>query len=207
MVSMILDQDLEEQLIKQRQESGGDHHDEVWEGIYMMSPLANNEHQEIISGFTSVFQIVIAWPGLGIVLPGTNISDQLEDWTHNYRVPDVVVFLQDTKAINRDTHWLGGPDFAVEVLSRGDRAREKLPFYAKVGTREVLLVDRNPWSLELYRLQEGTLGLVGRSTPQASSTLSSEVLPLTFRLLATEKPGERPRIAVSHQDGQQHWTV
>lgn len=143
MAMLVLDHLFEEQVRADRKERGIDKHDEVWDGVYVMSPLANNEHQEIVFGLNTVLQIVAARTGLGKVCPGVNVSDR-EDWTHNYRCPDVVVFLQGTSAINRGTFWLGGPDFAVEILSEGDRARAKLPFYAKVGVRELLFVDRDP---------------------------------------------------------------
>ena len=123
---------------------------------------------------------------------------------HNYRSPDVVVFLNDTKAENCDTHWFGGPDFAVEIVSPGDRSREKFEFYANVGVRELLLIDREPWRLELFRLQEGKLVEVGRSTVKEPRQLASEVAPLDLRLV----PGEqRPQIEVVHHDGEQAWTV
>ncbi|CAN5905918.1 hypothetical protein BH23PLA1_BH23PLA1_22960 [soil metagenome] len=205
MATMILDPELAERLKRERQESGGDRYDEVWEGVYVMSLLANDEHQEVVGGLASVFQIVIAWPGLGESRPGVNVSDRSEDWTHNYRCPDIAVFLKNTTARNLDTHWLGGPDFAVEITSRGDRSRDKIPFYAAVDTRELLIVDRFPWKLELYRLEEGALGLVATSTPEESEPLLSAVLPLSFRLQSAE--GRRPRIEVAHQDGEQRWTV
>ena len=34
-------------LIRDRRESGGDRYDEVWDGVYVMSPLADNEHQQL----------------------------------------------------------------------------------------------------------------------------------------------------------------
>ena len=97
--------------------------------------------------------MTVIWESrLGKVMAGVNVSDREHGWKKNYRCPDVVVFLNHTKAVDCDTFWFGGPDFAVEIASPGDRSREKLEFYAKVGTRELLLVDRKPWSLELYRL-------------------------------------------------------
>ena len=95
----------------------------------------------------------------------------------------MVVFRNDTTAQNLDTHRLGDPDFAVEVVSQYDRSRKKLDFSARVGTRELLLVDRYPWALELYRLSEaGTLDLVDRSTSEQPAILTSMTLPLTLRL-------------------------
>ncbi|MCH7988662.1 MAG: Uma2 family endonuclease [Planctomycetes bacterium] len=110
---------------------------------------------------------------------------------------DVAVYLNDT-------HWYGGPDFAVEIISPNDRAREKLEFYAKVNTRELLIVDRDPWALELYRLQDKKLVLAGKSTLDDAAVLSSEVVPLSWQLVAGDK---RPKIEVTHADGKQSWTV
>ena len=53
---MVLDERVAEQLLAERRAWGGDHHDEVWDGVYMMSPLPNNEHQDLVALLTSVFQ-------------------------------------------------------------------------------------------------------------------------------------------------------
>ena len=39
----------------------------------------------------------------------------------------------ETRAKNCRTHWLGGPDFAVEIVSEDDRTRDKIPFYSESG--------------------------------------------------------------------------
>ncbi len=201
---MVLDERVAERLLAERRARGGDHHDEVWDGIYMMSPLPNNEHQILVALLTSVLQMTVGWTGLGDVLPGAKITDLEEDWVRNYRCPDVVVFLNEGRAINRETHFFGGPDFAVEIVSEYDRSREKLPFYARVGVRELLLVDRDPWVLELFRLREDRLMPVGRSTLENPDLLASTVLPLSFGLV----PGEtRPRIALAHENGIERWVL
>lgn len=191
-------------LITARQERGIDRHDEVWEGVYVASPHANDEHQELVLGLATIFQIVIAWAGLGRVRPGVNVSDREKKWTDNYRVPEIVVYLNDNPARNLQTHWVGGPDFGVEVISPGDRAREKLPFYAKVATRELLIIDRDPWALELYALKRKKLKLVARSRPDDPLWLDSIVLPLSLRLV----PGTpRPVIEVRNTETDEQWRV
>lgn len=185
-------------------DSEANNHDEVWDGVYLVSPSPNDEHQEIVMNLGSVFMNVIGWTRLGLVRSSVNVSDIEDQWEHNYRCPDVVVYLSGTTARNLGTHWVGGPDFAVEVVSRNDRSRDKLDFYAKVGTREVLVVDRFPWALELYRLQAGRLILVGISTPDRPEVIASEVLPLTFRLVGGDP---RPSIEVAHGDGVQRWSA
>ena len=204
MVVHVHDPLLEQQLKADRQLTGADRFDEVWEGIYMMAPLADDEHQELQARLTAVFQTAVGWSGLGLVRAGVNVSDRDEDWQFNYRCPDVVVFLPDTAAQNRSSHWVGGPDFAVEILSPYDRSRDKLAFYSDVSVRELLLVDRAPWALELYRLKKGRLVLEAKSTLADSEVLRSQLMPLSFRLV----PGSpRPSIEVVHSDGEQRWLV
>ncbi|MSR58742.1 MAG: Uma2 family endonuclease [Planctomycetaceae bacterium] len=204
MVMLIAEPDVEHRLIAQRQADGIDQHDEVWEGVYFVSPIANNEHQGLTSGLVGVMQFVVDWKGLGRSFPGVNVTDQEIDWTKNYRVPDVAVFLNGNHAEDRQTHFLGGPDFAVEIVSSGDRSLEKLPFYSQVGVRELLIIDRNPWALELYRRGEGELALLGHSTIEHPQMLPSLVLPLKFRLVTGIA---RPQIEISHNDGKQQWLI
>lgn len=115
-----------------------------------------------------------------------------------------IVVLPGSTARDCGTHWCGGPDLCVEIASPGDRSRDKLDFYSQIGVRELLLVDRDPWELELHRLTSGRLELVGRSMTGDPDALVSSVAPVSFRLL----PGEaRPRIEVTHRDGLQRWLV
>ncbi len=204
MVSCVLDPQLEEALIEQRRAAGADKFDEVWEGVYMMSPLAGIEHQEMVAGFTNALYATVQLAGLGRVFPGINIADREDDWKQNYRCPDVVALFNDNKAQIRETHLLGGPDFVVEIVSPHDQSREKLGFYSSVGTREVLLVDRDPWALELYRHDGQTLVMVQKATLAQPATIASNVVPLTLQLAQGEK---RPVILAAHTDGKQHWTV
>ena len=201
---LVCDPDEARRLIRDRQERGIDSHDEVWEGVYVVSPYANDEHQELISGLNTILQMVIAWPGLGKVRPGVDVSDRQEGWTQNYRVPEIVVYLPSNPARNLQTHWVGGPDLGVEIISPGDRAREKLPFYAKVGTRELLVIDRDPWTVELYALKRKKLKCVGRSTPEKPIWLEGAVLPLSIRLVAA---APRPVLEVRHRESGEEWRV
>ena len=204
MVAMIVDSSLEQQLIAQRRGTGADRFDEVWEGIYMMAPMPNTEHQTIVFRLASIFGELVEWQGLGTVMAGVNVSDRETDWYQNYRVPDVAVAMSDGKVRDCGTHWLGGPDFLVEVVSQEDQTREKIPFYAALGTRELLLIERQPWRIELYRLVEEKLVLVSTSEMASTETVKSEILPLLFRLLASEP---RPRIEVTHVETDRQWLV
>src|ERR1041384_7475110 len=97
MAALMCDRDQIESIIKHRQECGGDRYDEVWDGLYIMSPIANPEHQWIIARFVSILFSVVADKGLGKVYPGANITDHADNWEKNYRVPDVVVVLNGSE--------------------------------------------------------------------------------------------------------------
>ena len=125
-----------------------------------------------------------------------------EGWQENYRVPDVVVRLEGGAAQILEAHWCGGPDFVVEVISPEDGAREKLPFYAAIGTREVLLIDRKPWAIELYTLQDGRMVPVGVSRPETGQVVTSGVVPLTFRLVTEDG---QVKVEVGHPADGQMW--
>ena len=202
---IVLDPKEQARLIQQRRDARSDHHDEVWDGDYVLTPLPDNEHQEILWNLTLGFRRMVEARGHGAARPGANITDQVDDWERNYRCCDVVVHTRETIARVREDHCLGGPDFIVEIVSRHDRSRRKIDFYGKVGVRELLLVDRYPWALELYRLgAAGTLELAGTSMVGKPGALSSRVLPVSFRL----EPGEeRPQIVVEHADGLPTWSA
>jgi Uma2 family endonuclease len=204
MTVMVLDPEIAERLKAEREASGLDRYDEVWEGVYMMAPLANNEHGDIQGRLASALRNAIGWREDVYVLGGANVSDREEGWLDNYRIPDTVVVFPGAAARNCGTHWCGGPDFVAEVTSPGDRARDKLEFYAGINVRELLVIDRKPWQLELYQLEEGGLRLVGTSSLSTPDLLRSAVVSTSFRLV----PGKaRPRIEVTHHDGVQRWLV
>ena len=204
MPTLVRDKFVEDEIRAERQARGADRWDEVWEGIYVMAPLPNDEHQFLQSRLNTILDVTVGLGGTGEVRAGVNVSDREQDWKQNYRCPDVAVFMRGTGARNMGTFWLGGPDFAVEIVSPNDASRDKFEFYASVGVRELLIVDRDPWQVELYRLEGGQLAELGRSTASDSNTLRSEVVPLSFRLIAG---AARPSIEVTHHDGVQRWTV
>ncbi len=204
MTVLVTDPVLAGRLKAEHEASGADRFDEVWEGVYMMTPMPNDEHRRIVMLLGSILQVVIGWPGLGEVRPGVNVSDRQEDWQSNYRVPDLAVFLRGGSAKNCGAFWLGGPDFVVEIVSPDDRTREKLAFYDAIGAGELLLIDRDPWTLELYRSTGGELRLVARTDVHQAATMTSEVVPLEFTL---ESGVARPSIVVSLRGQNRQWRI
>ena len=201
---LILDRDEQRRIIRRRRRLGLDRHDEVWNGVYVMSPEANNEHQALLGDLLVALANALANEKGVKVRPALNITDRPVGWRQNFRCPDLNIFLPGSTAEDRGSHFLGGADFTVEIVSPGDRSRQKIDFYAAVGVQELLLIDRDPWRLELYRKSGDTLALVGTSDPEGSQDLPSVVLPLVFRLV----PGDpRPQIEVRRADGAEHWLV
>jgi Uma2 family endonuclease len=147
---------------------------------------------------------VVDAAGLGTAFAGVNLAGASKDWTYDYRVPDVVVILAAGTAEDQETCFRGAVDFVVEITSPGDRTYEKLPFYSRLGVRELLIVNRQSWTLELYRNQGNGLEKVSESEIQKSEVLQSGVLPLEFRLL----PGQpRPQIEATHAETRRQWLV
>lgn len=201
---MIYDPEMEREIRLARDGSDASRRDEVWEGVLVVPAVPNNQHQAIVMRLSAAFSAAIDWNAGDQALPGANVSDRDIGWKQNYRCPDVVVYLSTNPAKDSNTHWVGGPDLAVEITSPGEDPRLKFDFYAKVNTRELLIVDRDPWAVELYQLQGGKLVLVGTSDLATSAVLASVALPLTFQL----QPGTpRPTILVTHTATAQTWTA
>jgi Uma2 family endonuclease len=204
MAVVVFDRRVGKALIRERAAPKANHHDEVWNGVYIVSPDPDIEHFDVSGELIHVIKLALPDPKLVRVHGGGNITDREDDWTKNYRCPDLCVFFPDNPARHMGTHWIGGPDFAVEILSPNDRARKKFGFYAKVGVRELLLIGRKPWLLELYRLAYGELKLIGKSSPKSPDSLVSQVLPISFRLIAGNP---RPDIEVTQTEDARQWLI
>lgn len=200
MAILVLDPDYEAEVRKIWPGLDDDRWTEVWDGVTVMSPVANTEHQNLVNSFGGVFWLVVTQSSLGTVYQAVNLSDRTPNWLENYRNPDAVVFLNGTAAVNHETHWVGGPDLAVEVISPGETPSAKFGFYESIGTRELLIVNRKPWRLELFALADGKLQLVGSSP----GVCTSAALGLTFQLVDATP---RPRIAVTHPATGGAWSV
>ena len=200
---LVLDPYVQRDLIRRRRRLGHDKQDEVWDGVYLIMPSPDDEHQAIRGRLSAILLVEASLPDGSLVRMGVNITDRPDAWKTNYRCPDVVVFSPRTRAVNHSDFWHGGADFTVEIRSRGDMSRKKLPFYGRVGTRELLIIDRRPWALELYRLDGEAMRSVGKVTEQGGE-LTSEVVPLRFALRPAE---DRPRIVVTHASGQPVWEI
>ncbi len=202
---LIRDAGLFDPLIQERKRKGIDRYDEVWEGTYVMPSMPNNAHQLLVGDLGDVFHEVVKKARLGQSYPGANVSDRRKGWEYNHRVPDLLVVLNNSRAIACDTHFYGGPDFLVEIQSPGDDTEEKVPFYARIGVRELLIIPRDKRTQRLLRLEGEELVLVKPTLLEGKEWLVSAVLPLAFRRTVTKGA---PRTQVRRTDGKRgRWTV
>jgi Uma2 family endonuclease len=202
---LVKDVERADELIQERKRTGADRYDEVWDGVYVMPSMPSLEHQELVNDLGALFDEVVKRPGLGKVYPGVNVSDPGSDWKTNYRVPDVVIVLKNSRAVSHSTHVQGALDFLVEVESPGDDSEEKVPFYAQLGVRELLLIHRDKRTLRLLRLEGQEHVLVPASLLEGKRWVMSAVLPLAFR---RKIQGGKPAMEVRRTDGKAGlWSV
>jgi Uma2 family endonuclease len=202
---LIRDAGLFGRLIRERKRKGIDLYDEVWEGMYVMPSMPNNAHQKLLDDLGDILTEVVKRGKMGDKYQGANVGDRRKGWDYNYRVPGMVVVLRNSRAIDCGTHFCGGPDFLVEIQSPGDDTEEKVPFYGKVGVRELLIIHRDKRTLRLLRLEGEELVLVKPSPLEGKEWLVSAVLPPAFRRTASRGT---PRTQVRRTDGKPGlWTV
>ena len=200
MAVLIRDAGVEARVRAERKSSDAARWDEVWNGVLVMPPMPNNEHQRIVIRLASIFSNLIDWDAGDCCLPGANVSDRDADWSFNYRVPDVLVVKAGGRAVDRGTHWIGGPDLIVEVISPEEEPYVKLDFYSSIGVREVLVLQRDPWLLERFALLNGALTRLERCDAVGGEVASS-VLPVKFRF----RTGDR--LMVEHATTGESWAV
>ena len=204
MAMLINDASLEKQLRDERAVRGIDRYDEVWDGVYVMAASPNHEHQRLVARLTRVLDEIVTDRELGHVLPGINVSDRVENWKDNYRIPDVAVLLNNSNAVNHGTFWFGGPDFGVEISSPNDQPRTKLDFYAEIGTRELLIIDRDPWQMQLFRLEDSQLVSAASVSVADAKSIESDVVAMQLSL---QTEGDATRIRATDRIDGKSWLL
>jgi Uma2 family endonuclease len=191
-----------EKVLADREGSPDRRYDEAWDGVTVIMPEPDNEHFDLSTFFVWVFRSLFD-PVNGHRVGGpANVSDREVGWKENYRVPDCSLFLSGNPARDLRTHWVGGPDLVLEIVSPDDRSRDKLEFYGEIGSKEVLILDRDPWQLELYQLRGGRMRLKAKVTPGDGAKLTSDVVPLSFQLVGGLP---RPKVKIVHSETGQEW--
>lgn len=136
--------DVPEEILADRRRRGADHRDEVWDGVIHMVPPASMSHNK--------FQIDLAF-ALRRITDVRNLVLVMEtgvfEHDKSYRVPDISI---GTQTQSSPRGW-DCAELVIEVLSPDDESRDKLSFYARLGIREVWLVDPVTRSFEILALR------------------------------------------------------
>ncbi len=165
--------------LARRRRSGIDRYDEMWEGVLHMAPAPAVEHQRILSALDRFLGPLCDARARGVVAPGINVfSDAMS--SEDYRIPDLTfVSAHRRHIVAPDGTRGGGPDAVIEVRSPQDETYDKLPFYAGLAVREVIVVQRDSREPEIYRLAGSQYVAVAKD---GEGWLSSDVLKVRFRL-------------------------
>jgi len=146
---------------------GGDRWDEVWEGVLHMVPPPSGRHQTLNSELLVVIHGLARARGLKVVHEVGFFRSH-----DDYRQPDLAVYRPDQISARG---LEAAAELLVELISPRDESRLKLPWYAALDVREVLLLDSVSLAVELYDCASGE--------PKAVEPAHSAVLDCTFTRL------------------------
>ena len=131
--------------LERRRALDQDRLDEVWEGEYHVAPYAHGRHGAVENELAVVLRPYARRAGLR-GSAGCNIG--IKD---DFRVPDMSFFEPGPTRL-----WNPTAAIVVEVVSPGDESRAKYTFYHRAGVEEVLIVDPEARTVEVFvRLGEG----------------------------------------------------
>ena len=160
-----------------RRAIGADRWDEMWEGVLHMTPSPGVEHQRILNELIVLLIPLLRKTKRGTLYSQINVFDE-SSVEENYRIPDATFVAVGREAVLADDGIRGGgPDAVIEIRSPGDETYDKLPFYARLGVREVVIIDRDTKRPEVYRLAGS--GYVGVAVDR-DGWVTAETLRLRF---------------------------
>ena len=178
-----------------------DHHDEVWDGVYVMSPDPDNQHQELAGDLRGAIKASLDSVAGARVFQGSNISDRAEDWrTKNYpRARRSRFFFRATP--RRIAAPIGSAD---PTSSSKSAVAATGPARNWPSTRASASVSSRwstssciPWKrLDSYRLRGQEKAFEGESNPDQAAVgieQRSQVLPHDFSCSLVETPIHAPR--------------
>jgi Uma2 family endonuclease len=147
---------------------------ELWEGKIIMSPSPSFFHQKVVLRLYRHLYDWVARRELGEV-----ITAPLDMVLSEHRVtqPDVAFITQQRLHII-ERAIMGPADLVAEVISLGDRSRdriEKRDLYEQYGVLEYWIIDPEARSVEVLALEHGSYQLVMRCGP--GQVAASRLLP------------------------------
>ncbi|MFO0801953.1 MAG: Uma2 family endonuclease [Gemmataceae bacterium] len=142
------------QWLAERSRSDAARWDEMWNGVLHMPPMPNRRHQDFARDLLIWLHQWWAQPRGNRVNQEVNLTtpEDEEEWTSNFRIPDLVLLTPDRFGIDQGDYMAGAPLVVIEVRSPRDETYEKFPFYADLGVPEVWVFDRDSREPEIYAL-------------------------------------------------------
>lgn len=177
-------------LLDERRRLGQDRFDESWNGVLHMVPPPSFLHQTIGTELASFLRPRLAAYGIqvligtGVFRPGSSGRD--------YRVPDLIFFPADRPELITKRGVEGPALCAIEIRSPDDETYEKMPFYADLGIRELVVIEQETRAVEVYRLA-GTTYLA--TSPNEAGRLHATTIDVRWTTL----PRPSPRLRVEYQ--------
>lgn len=149
---------------------------EVIDGVLFLMPAPNVAHQNAVTAIGAYLRLYTEAAKLGKAFVSP-IDVRLTPENAVVQ-PDVVVVLNEHRAILQNAYIFGAPDLVVEVSSPStatyDR-RTKMDLYARAGVPEYWIADPYAETVECFMLEAGEYRSAGVFGGEA--TLPSAVLP------------------------------
>lgn len=152
--------------IARRHEQGLDTYDEWWNGVYRIVTGPSPEHGALLDDLAELLGPLVRAAGLKSSAPANIGIDR-----QNCRVPDRAIYEPNTPRTS--PAFLTSALLVIEVLSPGERSKEKLDFYQAHGVTEYLEINLQEGLVELWGWSESLAGLDARWV----KTSHSEILP------------------------------
>lgn len=130
-----------EELLERRKRLGLDIYDEVWEGVYHMTPLPRGRHGWLQTQLTRVLGPYAEAAALVVIGPFN-----LGDGKDNFRVPDLGLFCE----FDPETLYYPTAAIVVEVVSPGDETYDKFDFYAGHEVDEIVVLDPDERRIHMF---------------------------------------------------------
>jgi Uma2 family endonuclease len=145
MTTVILGEHPEVQaMIEQRRARGQDGRDEVWEGVYYVTPHAHVHHGLVQIRLGRLLDDLAGPRGLTV---GAEFNLGEPD---DYRVPDLGVHRGTPDGL-----YLASAAMVVEILSPKDKTFEKFAFYGRHDVDEIMVVDVDARTVRVWH-HDGT---------------------------------------------------
>ncbi len=137
---------------------------EIIGGDHYMNPAPSTKHQTASRRLQFQLYRQIEEKGLGLVF---DAPTDVELAKHDIVQPDLIVVMNDRRAIVTPSRIVGVPNLLVEILSPSNPAHDrvlKFEMYQRTAVPEYWIVDPDEESLEQWILENGVYRMLAKSS-------------------------------------------